>query len=102
MHLEHTSDLVRDDDLSFMVGPTERWSAAQLGRAPVLGTGDGVLMWNAEVGSMTLPTETRFTTFRVPVAAIEPRAESAVITGRRVTCHTQCTRRPDRTTEPVV
>ena len=72
VHLEHASDLIRDDDLSFMVGPTERWSAFQLGREAMLGTCDGVLMWNAEVGSMTLPSETRFKTFRVPVAAIEP------------------------------
>ena len=72
VHLEHASNLILDDDLSFAVGPTGRWTASQLGRAPVLGSGDGVLMWNAIVGSMTLPSDTRFTTFRVPIAVIEP------------------------------
>jgi AraC-like DNA-binding protein len=72
VHLSHSSDLIVDDDLSFMVGPTGDWTACQLGRNPVLGSGDGVLMWNAEVGSMSLPSDSRFTTFRVPVAAIAP------------------------------
>jgi AraC-like DNA-binding protein len=72
VHFSHTADLIRDDDLSFVVGLTERWNASQLGREAVLGTGDGVLMCHAEVGSVTLPIETRFKTFRVPVAAIEP------------------------------
>src|SRR5450432_3373727 len=74
VELTHSKDLIADDDLSFatMVGPVTQWTASQLGRNPVLGPGDGCLMNNAEVGSMTLPTQTRFITFRVPAAAIAP------------------------------
>jgi AraC-like DNA-binding protein len=72
VHLDHSSDLIVDDDLSFMIGPTGDWTACQLGRTAVLGSGDGVLMWNAEVGSMSLPSDIRFITFRAPVAAIAP------------------------------
>jgi AraC-like DNA-binding protein len=72
MHLNHTRELVRDGDLSFMAAPTCQCTASQLGRNPVLGPGDGVLMNNAEVGTMTLASASRFTTFRVPAAAIAP------------------------------
>src|SRR5438105_18482 len=64
VHLNHSSDLVVDDDLSFMIGPTGDWIARQLGRECALTSGDGVLMSNAEVGSMSLPSDTRFITFR--------------------------------------
>jgi AraC-like DNA-binding protein len=70
MHLSHTRELIRDDDLSFMAAPTCKWAASQLGRNPVLDPGDGVLMNNGEVGSMTLASASRFITFRVPAAAI--------------------------------
>jgi AraC-like DNA-binding protein len=72
VRLTHSRELIADDDLSFMTGPMPTWTASQLGRHPVLGAGDGVLMNNAEVGAMTLPQETRFLTFRVPVAAVAP------------------------------
>jgi AraC-like DNA-binding protein len=72
MHLRHPKELIRDDDLSFMAAPTCAWSAAQLGRNPVCSPGDGVLMDNAEVGSMLLSSTSSFTTFRVPRAALEP------------------------------
>ncbi|HEY7663356.1 MAG TPA: helix-turn-helix domain-containing protein [Xanthobacteraceae bacterium] len=70
VHLTHSRDLILDDDLSFMAAPTCPYEAFQHGRNPVLGAGDGVLMNNAEVGSMRLASASRFTTFRVPVAAI--------------------------------
>lgn len=70
VRLSHPTQLIVDDDLSFMTGRTGPWTASQLGRNPVLGTGDGVLMWNAEVGSMTLPSDGPFVTFRVPLNAI--------------------------------
>src|SRR4051794_20187873 len=72
VHLSHSSDLIVDDDLSFMIGPTGDWMARQLGRECALTSGDGVLMSNAEVGSMSLRSDTRFITFRVPAAAIAP------------------------------
>jgi AraC-like DNA-binding protein len=70
VHLSHSKDLIVDDDLSFMTGTMPNWTASQLGRNPVLGPGDGVLMNNAEVGSMVLPDTARFITFKVPVKAI--------------------------------
>src|SRR5258708_6375580 len=72
VNLSHSRNLIVNDDLSFMTGPMPRWTAQQVGRNPVLGAGDGCLMNNAEVGTMTLPSQTRFATFRVPVAAIAP------------------------------
>jgi hypothetical protein len=72
VHLTHSRDLIVDDDLSFMAAPTCPYEASQHGRNPVLDPGDGVLMSNAEVGSMRLASASRFTTFRVPVTAITP------------------------------
>jgi AraC-like DNA-binding protein len=72
MHLRHTQELIKDGDLSFMAAPSCAFTAAQLDRNPVCEPGDGVLMTNAEVGSMTLASASRFITFRVPTAAIEP------------------------------
>jgi AraC-like DNA-binding protein len=72
MHLMHTRQLIKDDDLSFMASPTCRWTASQLGRGAALEPGDGVLMNNAEVGSITLESDARFSTFRVPLLALTP------------------------------
>jgi AraC-binding-like domain len=72
VHLSHSKDLIVDDDLSFMTGSMLKWTAFQRGRNPVLGPGDGVLMSNADVGSMSLPDTARFITFKVPVKAIAP------------------------------
>ena len=63
-------ELIKHDDVSFMAAPTCQWTASQLGRNPSLGPGDGVLMSNADVGSLTLASQCRFTTFCVPRAAI--------------------------------
>jgi hypothetical protein len=52
-------------DLSFMAVSAPRWTASQLGRHPTLGPGEGVLMSNADVGSMTLAAS-RFAAFSVP------------------------------------
>ena len=70
VHLSHSRELIVDDDLSFMAAPTCPYAACQHGRSPVLGPGDGVLMSNAEVGSIRLASASHFITFRVPVAAI--------------------------------
>jgi AraC-like DNA-binding protein len=72
VHLSHSQELIVDDDLSFMAAPTCQYAACQHGRNPVLDPGDGVLMNNAEVGSIRLASTSRFTTFRVPAAAIAP------------------------------
>lgn len=72
VHLSHSRELIVDDDLSFMAAPTCPYEATQHGRNAALAPGDGVLMNNAEVGSMRLAAGSRFTTFRVPAAAIAP------------------------------
>jgi AraC-like DNA-binding protein len=72
-HLIHSRELIVDDDLSFMAAPTCPYEASQHGRNSMLAPGDGVLMNNAEVGSMRLASSSQFITFRVPVAAIASR-----------------------------
>jgi AraC-like DNA-binding protein len=70
MNLRHTRELIVDDDLSVMAAPTCRYTASQLGRTMELEPGAGVLMTNAEVGSIRLAASSRFITFRAPRAAI--------------------------------
>lgn len=72
VRLTHPKHLIVDDDLSFMTSPARKWKAFQHGRDSELGCGGGVLMNNAEVGGITLPSETRFITFRIPAAEIAP------------------------------
>jgi AraC-like DNA-binding protein len=72
MHMTHSRELIRDDDLSFMAAPTCAWAASQLGRDSTCKPGEGMLLNNAEVGSISLTSDARFTSFRVPIAAIEP------------------------------
>jgi AraC-like DNA-binding protein len=81
MRLSHTRELVVDDNLSFMAAPTCRYAAFQLGRTAELEAGAGVLMTNAEVGSMQLAAASRFITFRVPrkpIAALLPNLDAAL------------------------
>lgn len=83
--LRHSHELIVDDDLSFMTGTMGQWTASQIGRSAVLGAGDGVLMSNAEIGSMLLPETARLTTFRVPVKAIAPLvSDVGAMVARRV------------------
>ena len=90
--LHHARALISDGDLSFMVAPQGTWTASQLGRAAQLSSGDGVLMWNAEVGAMTLPPM-RFITFRVPVAAIAPLVpDFTALVARRIPRGTEALR----------
>ena len=72
MELTHSRELIDDDDMSFMAAPTCRYVASQLGRTVELKAGAGVLMTNAEVGSIRLAASSRFVTFRVPRAAMAP------------------------------
>src|SRR5712691_3460204 len=93
VHLSHSRDLIVDDDLSFMTGSMPNWTASQLGRNPVLGPGDGVLMNNAEVGSMVLPDTVRFITFKVPLKAIAPLVpDVGALIARRVPRESQALR----------
>jgi AraC-like DNA-binding protein len=81
MKLTHSHELIVDGDLSFMAAPTCRFVASQLGRTVELEAGAGVLMTNAEVGSIVLSSSSRFVTFRVPreaMALLVPDVEAAV------------------------
>jgi AraC-like DNA-binding protein len=84
MALAHTRQLIVDGDLSFMAAPTCRYRATQLGRTVELEPGAGVLMTNAEVGSMNLAASSHFVTFRVPRDAMTPlvRNVEAAVTRR--------------------
>ena len=85
IHMMHTQELILNDDLSFMAAPTCRWRASQLGREALLEPGDGVLMNNAEVGSMTLGSNARFRTFRVPSMALTPLTSNLdAVVARRI------------------
>jgi AraC-like DNA-binding protein len=93
VHLSHSKELIVDDDLSFMTGSMPKWTASQLGRNPVLAAGDGVLMNNAEVGSMVLPDTAGFITFKVPVKAIAPLVpDVGALIARRVPRESQALR----------
>jgi AraC-like DNA-binding protein len=72
MHMDHSREMIRDDDLSFVAAPTCHWTGSQAGRNPICNPGDGMLMSNADVGSITLGADARFTSFCIPVAAIRP------------------------------
>jgi hypothetical protein len=91
--LTHSRELIVDDDLSFMTGSMRSWTASQLGRSPTLGPGDGVLMSNAEVGSMLLPAAQHFVTFKVPVSAIAPFVpDVGALIARRIPRETEALR----------
>src|SRR5262245_32812145 len=93
VQLSHSKDLIVDDDLSFMTGSMPNWTASQLDRNPVLGPGDGVLMSNAEVGSMVVPETAEFITFKVPVKAIAPLVpDVGALIARRVPRESQALR----------
>jgi AraC-like DNA-binding protein len=80
MKLTHSHELIVDGDLSFMAAPTCRFVASQLGRTVELEVGAGVMMTNAEVGSIVLSSSSRFVTFRVPreaMALLVPDVEAA-------------------------
>jgi AraC-like DNA-binding protein len=61
-----------------------------LGRDPLLGAGDGVLMWNAYAGSMAFAGRVPFVTFRVPCAAVRPLVTDLDATvARRIPAETE-------------
>lgn len=74
VHQANSRALIAGDDLSFgwvssMAGPG--WGASQAGRSADLQPGDGVLMSNGEIGSITLPSDCRYTAFCIPRSVIE-------------------------------
>lgn len=59
-------DAIAGDGVSFMAGVTCSWRASQRGRETELAPGDGVLMSNSDLGTITLPSECRYVTFSLP------------------------------------
>jgi AraC-like DNA-binding protein len=72
VHTHRSRNLIADDDLAFLAAPTCDWSASRRGQDPVLGPGDATLLGGTEPGTVALAAEARFTTLRVPAAAIAP------------------------------
>jgi AraC-like DNA-binding protein len=71
----NSRELINSSDLSFIsfgVGPNCSWSISQLGRSPTVLPGDGVLLSNGELGSITFRETCSYTTFCVPDAAMRP------------------------------
>jgi AraC-like DNA-binding protein len=74
-HQANSRELIANDDLSFgsvssLASPNGRWGVSQLGRNPELVPGDGVLLSNGDIGSVTMPSECRFVTFSIPRSAL--------------------------------
>jgi AraC-like DNA-binding protein len=75
VHQANSSQLISSDNLSFgkvsfMAASGRRWRAAQLGREAELSAGDGVLMSNEDIGSITLMDDCRYQTFAIPAAPL--------------------------------
>jgi AraC-like DNA-binding protein len=68
----HPRELIRDDDLSFLVAPACHFTASQLGRTTDMAPRDSVMMSNEDVGSVAVAAGTQFMSFSVPRATIRP------------------------------
>ena len=73
-HQANSRELIVNDDISFgvMSAPAGSWRASQLGRAVDLQSGDGVLLSNSDLGSISLPDGCRFMTFCLPRSVLSP------------------------------
>jgi AraC-like DNA-binding protein len=74
-HQANTNELIVSNDVAFgwvTAGGDGRWCASQLGRQVELGRGDGLLMDNGELGSVTLPSDFEYEVFSVPRALLKP------------------------------
>lgn len=71
-HQWNSSDLITNDNICFGVVSGCQWGASQLGRSADVSSGDGVLMSNGDVGTITLPDECQYVVFSVPKPSIAP------------------------------
>jgi AraC-like DNA-binding protein len=71
-HQSNSHELISSDDITFGVIANARWGASQFGRSAELCPGDGVMLNNGEVGSISLPQESRYVAFVVPQSAVRP------------------------------
>ena len=67
-----TKELIDADDLLFNVNLSGSRSQQQRGREAVLGAGDGGLTTNADPGSVTVHSTSRFISFRIPRNTLQP------------------------------
>jgi AraC-like DNA-binding protein len=68
----NSRSLIHSDDVCFGVARDAVWHASQLGRSTDLRPGDGLLMNNGDVGSITFPVDCRYFAFAIPRSAIAP------------------------------
>jgi AraC-like DNA-binding protein len=61
---------ITNDDVSFGCGFAARWRASQLDRTADLASGDGVLMSNSDIGSITFPEQCRYVAVSVQRSAL--------------------------------
>jgi AraC-like DNA-binding protein len=74
-HHGNTRELIVRDDIGFgwvRAGGDRRWCASQLGRQVELNRGDGLLMNNGELGTVTLPSDFEYVVFGIPRALLKP------------------------------
>jgi AraC-like DNA-binding protein len=62
--------LVTNDDVTFSRAISSSWAVSKLGRCVDLHPGDGVLLNNADVGSVEFPEESRYVSFKLPKSAL--------------------------------
>ena len=92
-HQGNSRSLITSDDISFGVVTDAHWQASQLGRDTDLHPGDGLLLSNGEVGSVTLPTECHYRAFCIPRSAIQPLVRDIdALFGRRTPASTPALR----------
>ncbi len=72
MRMMHAREMIKDDNLSFMVASECQRAASQLGWDAQLDLGDRVVMNNANASSMILAINVRVTMFSVPAVEIAP------------------------------
>jgi AraC-like DNA-binding protein len=69
----NSRELISSEEVSFGIAESSRWRVAQSGRKSSPGAGDGVLLRNDEIGSVSFAEKTSYVAFSVPLEAIKPR-----------------------------
>jgi AraC-like DNA-binding protein len=72
VHQSNSPELIASDDVTFGVIANAPWGASQFGRSAELRPGDGAMLNNGEVGSISLPRDCHYVAFAIPQSAIRP------------------------------
>ena len=72
VHQSNSPELIASDDVTFGVIKNAHWGASQFGRSAELGPGDGVMLNNSEIGSISLPQDSQYVAFVISQSAIRP------------------------------